>query len=197
MPEDCPEGATMAIQDIAPRKLTYEDYLRFPDDGMRHEILDGEHYVTGAPSTRHQIASSNLHSLLGPWIRDHRLGRLFAAPCEVIFSRHNIAQPDLLFVSQGRAGIILEKNIEGAPDLIVEILSDSTRRSDDVVKHGTYERFGVLEYWLVDPKRRTVRVFRRSGVSFSPPVDLLADGDDVLATPVLQGLEIRVKEIFE
>jgi Uma2 family endonuclease len=194
MPEDRPEGSTMAIQDIAPRKLTYEDYLRFPDDGLRHEILDGEHYVTPAPSRWHQTASLNLSYFLAGFLRLNPLGHVFAAPFEVVLSEHDVAQPDLLFVSRERATILTDKNVQGAPDLMIEILSASTRRADEGVKRAMYERYGVAEYWLVDPQRRTVRVFRRAGAAFGPPAELSTG--HVLATPLLPGLEIPVREIF-
>jgi Uma2 family endonuclease len=185
----------MAIRDTVRRKLTYDDYVLFPDDGLRHEILDGEQYVTPAPTPRHQGAAGALYRNLSPFIYEHRLGRLFFAPLDIVFSKHDIAQPDLVFISNERAGIIGEKNVQGAPDLVVEILSDSTRRTDETVKRGLYERFGVREYWLIDPKRRTAQVFRRSGAGFGTPQTLY--GEDVLATPLFPGLEMRVGGIFE
>ena len=107
----------------------------------------------------------------------------------------DIAQPDLVFISNERVGIIGEKNVQGAPDLVVEILSDSTRRTDEIVKRGLYERFGVREYWLIDPKRRTVLVFRRSSSAFGPAQTLSAG--DILTSPLFPGFEMRVGGIFE
>lgn len=184
----------MAIRDIARRKLTYDDYLLFPNDGLRHEILDGEHFVTNAPSRWHQKAVSNLTYLLVGFLRQSPLGEVYTAPFEVLFGRHDVALPDLVFVSNERSAILTDKNIQGTPDLIIEILSSSTRRSDEVVKRGVYERFGVLEYWIVDPKRQTVQVFRASESGFTAPTDLTTE--DLLTTPLLPGLEIRVREIF-
>jgi Uma2 family endonuclease len=134
--------------------------------------------------------------LLGVFIRQHRLGRLSTAPLDVLFSEHDIAQPDLVFISNERTRIIGNKNIQGAPDLVVEVLSPSTRRRDEGIKLDVCERFGVREYWLVDVERQMVRVFRRNGSGFGPAVELSAAGD-VLTTPLLPGLEIRVGEIFE
>ncbi len=186
----------MALRDLElPRKLTYEDYILFPEDGQRHEILDGEHYVTPAPFIKHQIISSNLHSLLGPFIRRHRLGKLLAAPTDVILSPHDIAQPDLLFISSDRVGIITEKNVQGAPDLVIEILSKSTRRRDERLKLERYDRFGVLEYWMFDPDRKGARIYRRDGGRLLLVAELSIG--DVLTTPLLPGLEIPLAEIFE
>lgn len=186
----------MAIRDTARRKLTYEDYVLFPEDGQRHEVLAGEHYVTPAPTPGHQITSGRVHLKLGTFVVERRLGTVLYAPLDVLLSEQDIAQPDLLFISNERAAILTRTNVLGAPDLVIEILSDSTRRRDETVKRDRYERFGVLEYWLVDPARRTVKVFRRSGTAFLPPLDLSAAAGDVLTTPLLPGLEIRLREIF-
>ena len=187
----------MAVRDTARRKLTYEDYLLFPEDGKRHEILDGEHYVMPAPSFSHQGISGNLYVSLRLFVREHRLGFVRYAPLDVLLSEHDIVQPDLLFISNERAGIVKEPNVHGAPDLVVEILSDSSRQRDEILKRHLYERSGVLEYWLVDPIRRTLRVLRRSGVGFLAAQEVSAAAGDVLTTPLLPGFEIRVSEIFE
>ena len=187
----------MAVRDTARRKLTYDDYILFPEDGKRHEVLDGEHYVMPAPALGHQEVLGNLHLKVAPFVREHRLGRVYLAAVDVLLSPHDVAQPDLLFVSNERAGILTEAYVLGAPDLVVEILSNSTRRVDETVKCDLYERCGVREYWLFDGQRRTVRAFRRQGEKFGAPEELSAAADDVLTTPLLPGLEIRLREIFE
>src|SRR5215218_2041044 len=108
----------MALQD-RPVRLTYTDYLLFPEDGQRHEILDGEHYVTAAPFLRHQALVVELAAALHPFIRSNKLGQLFVAPADVVLSRHDIVQPDLVFISTERLHILTERNIQGAPDLVV------------------------------------------------------------------------------
>ena len=128
---------------------------------------------------------------------EHQLGEVLYAPFDVLLSRYDIAQPDLLFISNERRAILTEANVQGAPDLVIEILSDSTRRLDETLKRDRYELFGVLEYWLVDPVRRVVRFYRRSGVGFGAPQEFSAAAGGVLTTPLLPGLEIRVSEIFE
>jgi len=187
----------MAVRDTARRKLTYEDYLLFPEDGQRHEILDGEHYIMPAPTLSHQRASLKLSLKIAAFVLEHQLGEVLYAPFDVLLSQYDIAQPDLLFISNERRAILTEANAQGAPDLVIEILSDSTRRLDETLKRDRYELFGVLEYWLVDPVRRTVRVYRRSGAGFGAPEDLSAAAGDILTTPLLPSLEIRVSEIFE
>lgn len=178
-------------------KLTYDDYVLIPEDGLRHEILDGEHFVTPIPTPRHQMISGAVHRRLAGFIYENRLGRALFAPLDFVFDKHNVAQPDLVFISNERNDLIGETYISGAPDLVVEILSPSTRRTDELIKRSIYERFGALEYWLVDPDRRTVQVFRRAGSGFGAAESLAAEAGEELTTPLLPGLIIQVREIFE
>ncbi|HEV2855871.1 MAG TPA: Uma2 family endonuclease [Thermoanaerobaculia bacterium] len=185
----------MALPD-SPRKLTYDDYLLFPeDDGLRHEILDGEHYVTAAPFFRHQFLAGRLYLRLGRFVEERDLGVAVFAPVDVLLSPYDIAQPDLLFISKERAGIITKKNLQGAPDLVVEILSESTRRRDGGIKLERYDRFGVGEYWMLDPDSKAAWVYRRDGGRLRRAAELSAE--DVLTSPLLPGLEIRLAEVFE
>jgi Uma2 family endonuclease len=185
----------MALYDL-PRKLTYEDYLLIPEDGQRHEILDGEHYVTPSPFLPHQRISMRLTLRLGPFIVENRLGEIFAAPADVILSRHDVIQPDLFFISKERARIATEKNVQGAPDLVIEILSKSTRGRDEGIKLDLYDRSGTLECWMIDPDHRATRIYRRDGGSLRLAAELSAGAGDVLTTPLLPGLEISLREVF-
>lgn len=185
----------MALHDL-PRKLTYEDYLLFPDDGLRHEILDGEHYVTPAPSTRHQIVSGNLYFLLRSYLTQNPLGLILYAPVDVILSLHDIAQPDLVFISHERMKVFTEKNIQGAPDLAIEILSKSTRHRDEGIKLKRYELLGLREYWMLDPGRNAARIFRRKAGRLVLAAELSAEAGDVLTSPLFPGLEIALAEAF-
>lgn len=187
----------MAIQDTARRKLTYQDYLLFPEDGNRHEILDGEHYVTAAPYPKHQRVLRELLFGLHSFLRQHRLGEVFSAPLDVVLSRHDVIQPDLLFISNERRPILTQKNLQGAPDLAIEILSATTRRFDEGIKLARYERFGVRECWLVDPSRATVRIYRRAGEQLRKEADLTVAAGDCLTSPLLPGFELPLVEIFQ
>lgn len=186
----------MALRDPVRRKLTYEDYLLFPEDGNRHEILDGVHYVTAAPYLRHQSVLVELTSWIAPFVRQRRLGRFYVAPVDVLLARHDIVQPDLLFISNASLNILTEKNIQGAPDLVVEVLSDSTRKRDEGIKLERYELLGVKEYWVVDPKRSEARIYRRSGERLQQVAELTAAARDLLTSPFFPGLEIPLFEIF-
>ena len=178
-------------------KFTYEDYLLFPDDGKRHELIEGEHFVTPAPTTKHQRTSSNLHGLLFAHLQQTKAGRVFSAPTDVVLSDLDVVQPDLLFVSATRASMITEKHIRGAPDLVVEILSETSRKTDEIIKRKLYERHGVREYWIVDPELETVKVYRMTDKGFARAAELSREAGDALATPLLAGLAIPLALIFE
>jgi Uma2 family endonuclease len=185
----------MALHDLPAKKLTYEDYVLIPDDGKRHEIIDGEHYVTAAPFVRHQRVVLRLTLHLGNYLEARPLGEILIAPTDVILSPNDIVQPDLLFVSNERSSIIEEKNIQWAPDLAIEIHSGSTRRIDRGVKRQAYERWGVLEYWMLDPERKKADLCERTPEGLLRQRALLSSGE-VLTTPLLPGLEIPLAEIF-
>jgi Uma2 family endonuclease len=185
----------MALHDHV-RKLTYNDYALIPEDGQRHEIIDGEHYMTPSPMTLHQRTVLRLTLRLGGFVELHGLGEVFVAPYDVVFSKHDIVQPDLLFISRKRAAIVTPKNVQGAPDLVIEILSESTRRLDEKVKLDLYERSDVLEYWMFNPFRKTVRAFCRIGPSLRLVAELSAEASDALTTPLLPGFGLPLSELF-
>jgi Uma2 family endonuclease len=178
-------------------KLTYEDYLQFPEDGKRHELIDGEHYVTPTPIRKHQAVSGNLLGAIWSYLQQQPVGRIFSAPFDVIFSDFDVVEPDLLFISTERlAQIETSPWVRGAPDLVVEIGSPATRKRDETIKRRLYERFGVTEYWVVDPEVDVVRVYRRSGDRFQRAVEFSHEGRDVLPTPLLPGLELPLERVF-
>jgi len=122
-------------------KLTYDDFVRFPDDGKRHELIDGEHYVTAAPNTKHQQVSMDSTFLIRSWLEDHPVGRLFATPFDIVLSEFDVVEPDLLYLTHERAADILTtQHLRGAPELVVEIGSPSTRQRDETIKRHLYER---------------------------------------------------------
>ncbi len=129
---------------------TYQDYLELPEDGKRHEVLDGDLRVTPAPSPRHSNVISRLNHLLSEWVHNRDLGWVFCAPCDVVLDETNVLQPDIVFVSKARIGIVGPTKLSGAPDLVVEVLSPSTARYDRTDKLRTYEKHGVSSYWIVD-----------------------------------------------
>ena len=179
-------------------KLTYDDFVLFPDDGKRHELIDGEHYVTPSPNLKHQKVAGNLHLLIGVWLEDHPIGQIFFAPFDVVFSRFDVVEPDLLYVSEARAAEVLTSaNVKGAPDLVIEIGSPGTRKRDETIKRHLYERSGVSEYWVVDPELDFVPVYRRDAEGFGRPIEMSVDAGDILTTPLLPGLALPLARVFK
>ncbi len=178
-------------------KFTYQDYLLFPDDGKRHEIIDGDHFMTPAPRTKHQNISGNLFATLHAHLKHTSEGRVFAAPTDVVLSDLDVIQPDLLYISAAHAQIITDANVQGPPDLIVEILSESTRKTDEIVKRKLYERFGVQEYWIVDPELEAVKIYRLTEQRYVRAAELSRESGDALATPLLPGLQIPLSSLFD
>ena len=128
-------------------KLTYDDFVLFPDDGLRHELIDGEHYVTPSPNLKHQQVLLNITLAIGGWLESNPIGRMFFAPFDVVFSRFDVVEPDLLYLSNARAAEALTSaNVQGVPELVVEIGSPGTRKRDETIKRRLYERAGVTEY---------------------------------------------------
>ncbi len=178
-------------------KLTYDDFVQFPDDGLRHELIDGEHYVTPSPNTKHQSVSINLTVLIGGWLERNPIGRLFHAPFDVVFSRFDVVEPDLLYLSNARAAEALTPmHVRGVPELVIEIGAPSTRKRDETLKRRLYEQSGVSEYWVIDPELDAIRVYRREGDGFGRVVELSAAASDVLTTTLLPGLEIPLSRVF-
>jgi len=177
-------------------KLTYDDLLLLPDDRMRHEIIDGEHYVTPSPNLRHQVIVGNLYLVMATYLETHPLGRIFLSPLDVIFTEFDVVEPDLLYVSHDRDDALTGTHVRGVPELVIEIASKGTRRRDETIKRRLYERVGVSEYWLVDPKVDVVRVYRREHHGFGRAEELSSDAGAVMTTTLLPGLEIPLARIF-
>ncbi|MEO8347519.1 MAG: Uma2 family endonuclease [Acidobacteriota bacterium] len=174
-------------------RFTYEDYVLLPDD-RRYEVIDGELYLTPAPTPYHQLVKRRIERLLEDHVQDAGLGQILDAPCDVVLSRFDVLQPDIFFIAAGRLSIMGEKYISDAPDLVVEILSPGTRKRDRVFKSKRYARFGVREMWIADPDRKTIEVFVNAEGGFRP--DVLYGGEDVLRSPLLPGLEIPLGRVF-
>lgn len=184
----------------SPVRLTYKDLLDLPEDGLRHELIDGEHYVSPAPKARHQAASFKLSGMFYVYLEEHSLGSAYTAPFDVLFSDFDMVEPDLLYVSHARMlRQMTEDRLVGAPDLVVEILSKSSRRIDEGVKLRLYERFGVSEYWVIDPDAEIVRVYRLRDERLEVHAELSREKSTpvpILSTPLLPGLNIQLAKLF-
>lgn len=177
---------------ITPR-FTYADLRQMPDDGRRYEVIEGELCVSPAPKTRHQQASMALSILLGR-AQEAGFGQALAAPVDVYLDDQNGVEPDLLFILTEHLDIITEDDVRGVPDLVVEILSPSTRARDLGAKLRLYARFGVRVYWVVDPEAETVAVFEPSGGGYEQKAVLRRS--DTLACGLFPGIEMPVARVF-
>lgn len=175
------------------RKLTYEDYAKTPE-GERWELIDGELIMPPSPKEAHQSVQANLGAPMLLFARENDLGKVYFAPFDVVLSDTDTVQPDLLFVSKERLHIITDDNIQGAPDLVVEIRSPSTARQDWTVKRELYARHGVREYWLVDPEAATVAVLLLDGGELK--VAGVYSEEDRLTSAALDGFTIALADIF-
>jgi Uma2 family endonuclease len=145
---------------------TYADYCALPDDGRRYEIVDGVLYMTPSPKEAHQAISMLLSMHLAAHVQRGGLGRVYAAPFDVRLGPGTVVQPDVIVVLNDNLDIITPDNIDGAPDLVIEIASPSTTGYDRRQKQDAYAAAGVDEYWLVDPAARTIEVLRLEGNAY-------------------------------
>ena len=154
------------------RKLTTADFEKIPADGFRHEIIDGEEFMTPAPNLDHQRVVVKLTTLLENHVAGKNLGRVF--------------------VSEKRSGILTEKNIQGAPDLVIEVLSPSTQAEDRGRKLTLYQGSGIAEYWIVDPPSKTVEI-REFGTTRRTRV--YKEGQS-FESALLPGLTVHLSDVF-
>ncbi len=174
--------------------FTYDDYKLLPEDGCRWEVLDGDLVRQPAPRPFHQIVVMNLAGLLRAFALGHGLGHVLTAPLDVVLSRENVVQPDIIFIGREQMDVITEENISGAPALVVEVLSPATSTRDREVKRKIYERFGVREYWMVDPHARTVAILALAEEGYVSR-GVFAPGQH-FSSPLLPGLTVRVADLF-
>lgn len=174
-------------------RLTYDDLKKIPPDLNRYELIEGELFVAPAPNIDHQRKEFRLAKKLSDHVEKSDLGEIFIAPCDVVLAPDVVLEPDVIFVSKARQSIIKEGCIEGAPDLVVEVVSDSSRTIDRFVKRDRYAEFGVPEYWLLDPFEPRIEVLRleagkyRLIASFGPK--------DTLESPTFPGFKLPLASL--
>ena len=187
-----PEVHLMSIVVDGKVKLTYEDYLRLPDDGLRHEIIDGEHHVSPSAVPYHQRVSRRIQFQLYRQIEETARGEVFNAPTDLHLSQVDVLVPDLLVLVGPKVGLIGPKKIEGAPDLVVEITSPGSAKRDRGIKRAVYERAGVPEYWVVDVDRKHVeRHVLREGRYF-----LAGTHTDAVALAALPDVTVDLQKVW-
>ena len=185
--------AEVALMASTRTGLTYDDLREMPDDGRRYEALEGDLAVSPAPSWTHQRIVARLFKLLQR-AEDAGCGVAATAPVDVVLSAATVVQPDLLFISRDRAAIITHENVQGAPDLVVEVLSETTRRRDLGPKLRLYARHGVRWYWAVDPDEQAVRVYTLEEGPYGEP-NFVRTGN-TLTCPLFPAVRVEVDEMF-
>ena len=183
----------MAIAIPKKKKCTYEDYAKLPE-GAPYQLINGELIMTPAPTPYHQKISSKLGYFLRDFVFKKDLGEVFDAPIDVYFEETETYQPDIIFISKERLNIIKETKIEGAPDLIIEILSPATAYYDLRKKFKIYEKHGVKEYWIVDPEEKSIEIYINEKQKF-----ILVETKNKTGTiksQLLKNFEIELEKIF-
>lgn len=173
---------------------SYEDYLELPSDGKTYQIIGGELHMVPAPGTYHQKVSRNLGFILWDYVKKINWGEVYYAPTDVVFSSTDIVQPDIIGISKDRLGIVKEKGIFGTPDLVIEIISSTTRAIDTKLKKVLYERYGAKEYLLVYPEEKKLEVYLLRQGRYTLRGVYLKDQEIELVS--IHGLIIDLKEVF-
>jgi len=180
---------------IKEQLVTYDMYMKMPDDGVRYEIMDGRlEMMSPAPSTIHQTVSRELEFLLMQSCKSDYL--IFYAPVDLILSETNVLQPDILMIHRSRLQIVTKRGIEGVPDLVVEIISPGSRSKDKVLKMKTYAKYDVPEYWIVDAESQTLEQYRLMGAEKLYVLYNLFEGNDTVTSDKLPCVSFTVSTIF-
>ena len=175
--------------------INRHDYQEMPEGPPYFQVIEGDLVMSPSPNTSHQNIAGSVYRLIGNYVEKEQLGDLFIAPLDVFLGDINVYQPDVLFVSNRRRSIVTEKGIEGAPDLVVEILSPGTAHYDKGSKRKVYARYGVREFWLVDPQTRTVQVYLLEKNAEKP---IATHGEKAtFESALLPGLKIKTATIFK
>ncbi len=181
---------------VAAKPLTWDDIKDWPEDSsQRTELVHGELVMSPAPGTPHQRCVSRLMIALGVYLEEKSLGEVISGPVDVVLAPSLVYEPDLCYISHSRLGIIRETHIAGAPDLCIEIISESNRTHDTVVKYRDYAEYGVSEYWLVDLREGEIVSLRNDGGQFSV-IGRAGPGDRVRSA-VLPGLDLDPKAALQ
>lgn len=175
---------------------TYEDYLRLPDEGQRYEVIRGVLYVAPSPNYDHQYTVLKLARRLDTFVEENDLGVVLTAPFDILLPDRiaDPVEPDILFIRKEHQPRRGDKNFQGVPDLLVEVLSPRSRVYDRKVKLAAYRDAGVPECWLVDPMSRTIVIHGWEEGSFIE-IDRGDAGTEVVSK-ILRGFRLQVGLLF-
>jgi Uma2 family endonuclease len=176
-------------------KLTYDEFQTLPRDGSkRFELIEGEVFMTPSPNTSHQRAVARLLRALADFADEHDLGEVFIAPYDIVFSKWTALEPDLLFVGKEQRSIITDANVQGVPDLVIEILSPSNKEYDRDTKLRAYEKAGVPEIWYFDPEDKTAEILNLGSDGRYRVTRLSANAG--ITSRVFPGLSLMLDRVF-
>ena len=182
-----------AVKVLRPR-VSYADLERAPEDGRRYELYDGEVFVVPAPVSRHQLAQHRIAEMLVNYARE-RGGFAVPSPIDIVFSDYDVLQPDVVYFSPDRAHLVdLDRAIRHPPDLCVEVLSPSTETTDRGKKMQMFARYGVGEYWIVEPHGGTIETYELEEGRYV--LRLTVSGDGVVMSRTLPGCSFRADSVF-
>jgi Uma2 family endonuclease len=178
------------------RKVSYEEFQTLPRDGSkRFELIEGEVFMTPSPNTSHQRAVARLLRALADFADEHDLGEVFIAPYDIVFSKWTALEPDLLFIRKERRSIVTDANVQGVPDLVIEILSPSNQEYDRDTKLRAYEKAGVPEIWYLDPEDRTAEILNL-GPDGRYVLTMNLSGNAGIISRVFPGLLLTLDQVF-
>ncbi len=175
------------------KKYTYDDYAKLPE-GSAYQLINGELIMSPAPNIYHQKIAANLFIFFNNYIEENKKGTILFSPVDVYFDENETYQPDIVFISKERNGIIKEKRIEGAPDIIIEVLSENNAYYDLKHKKNIYEKYGVKEYWIVDPMDKSIEVYNNEDAKFCLSDKKERKGE--IKSKILSGLKIEALKVF-
>jgi Uma2 family endonuclease len=177
-------------------RMTYEEFMALPEEEGRHyELIEGELILNPAPVMKHQRVLRKMLARLDRYFEERGGGEVFCAPCDVVLSPETVVEPDVFVIKSERASFVREKRVHGAPNITIEILSEGSRRKDEVTKRRLYEKHGVEEYWVIDPAIDIVKLYRRSGDAFAPALELNTETGGTITSPLLPGFTLDVNWI--
>ncbi len=188
----------MSLPTTKTEKVTYQDYFKINND-KRYEVITGDLIMVPAPNTEHQSISRKIEIKLCNLVYSGKLGEVYDAPIDVILDDNNVVQPDIIYIAQENKNIIKEKGIYGPPDLVIEIISPSSKYRDTYIKKDLYESFKIKEYWLVDPKNKNIEIFV---LNEKEKYELFSEGfleeedKQIVKSRVIETFEIKMDEVF-
>jgi Uma2 family endonuclease len=188
--------ATAVLQPPKPkRRWTYDEMAaELPETNQPTELWDGEIIMSAAPHPFHQRIVFNVAELVKAHVKPRKLGEVFISPIDVVLGANKVVQPDVVFVAKAKAAIV-QACIRGAPDLVVEVISEGTWRRDRVDKKALYEQCGVAEYWIIDPESRLIEVFALAKGAYQ--LHARGTGAETVSSKLLAGLKVAFAKLEE